>query len=306
MSIIVIGSVFVDIKGYPSRTYIPGGRNAGKVRYVHGGVSRNIAEDLGNLGLEPVYLSLVDPNGVGEDVLLRLQEHGVDVSLVRQTPEGMGTWLAVFDNNNDVCASISHRPDMMPLLKLLQDKGNTIFPAAESVLLELDLDEPVVEELYRLKAKHGTKVYAAVSNINIALDRRAYLQQTDCFVCNRQEAGVLFSVEFSGENPEALARQLSELVTGAEIPAMIVTLGADGAVWADQNGRFGVCPAQQVPVADTTGAGDAFFAGVAAGLTYGKDLAEACAIGVRLASSVICSLENTCPRFLPSEFGFHQ
>jgi len=306
MSIIVIGSVFVDIKGYPSRTYIPGGRNAGKVRYVHGGVSRNIAEDLGNLGLEPVYLSLVDPNGVGEDVLLRLQEHGVDVSLVRQTPEGMGTWLAVFDNNNDVCASISHRPDMMPLLKLLQDKGNTIFPAAESVLLELDLDEPVVEELYRLKAKYGTKVYAAVSNINIALDRRAYLQQTDCFVCNRQEAGVLFSVEFSGENPEALARQLSELVTGAEIPAMIVTLGADGAVWADRNGRFGVCPAQQVPVADTTGAGDAFFAGVAAGLTYGKDLAEACAIGVRLASSVICSLENTCPRFLPSEFGFHQ
>ena len=48
MSIIVVGSVFVDIKGYPSRTYIPGGRNAGKVRYVHGGVSRNIAEDLGN------------------------------------------------------------------------------------------------------------------------------------------------------------------------------------------------------------------------------------------------------------------
>ena len=54
MSIVVIGCVFVDIKGYPSRTYIPGGRNAGKVRYVHGGVSRNIAEDLGNMELDPV------------------------------------------------------------------------------------------------------------------------------------------------------------------------------------------------------------------------------------------------------------
>ena len=74
MSIIVIGAVFVDIKGYPSRTYIPGGRNAGKVRYVHGGVSRNIAEDLGNLGLDPVFLSLVEPNGAGEYVLLRLRE----------------------------------------------------------------------------------------------------------------------------------------------------------------------------------------------------------------------------------------
>ena len=306
MSIVVIGAVFVDIKGYPSRTYIPGGRNAGKVRYVHGGVSRNIAEDLGNLGLEPVFLSLVDHTGVGEDVLLRLQEHGVIIDHVRQVPEGMGTWLAVFDNNNDVCASISHRPNLKPLLNLLQDKGNQLFAGAESVLLELDLEESVVEEIYRLKEKYNTRVYAAVSNINIALERRAFLQQTDCFVCNRQEAGVLFSVEFGNEDPDTLAQRLSELVTGAEIPAMIVTLGADGAIWADCHGRFGACPAQQVPVADTTGAGDAFFAGVAAGLTYGKDLAEACAIGVRLASSVICSLENTCPRLLPSEFGFHQ
>ena len=305
MSIVVVGSVFVDIKGYPSRTYIPGGRNAGKVRYVHGGVSRNIAEDLGNMGLDPVFLSLVDPTGAGEDVLLRLREHGVDTRLVRKIPEGMGTWLAVFDNNNDVCASISHRPDLMPLLPLLQQEGNTLFAAADSVLLELDLDEPVVEEIYRLKTRYGTKVYAAVSNINIALDRRAFLHQTDCFVCNRQEAGVLFSFEFGEESPEVLAGRLSRLVTGAEIPAMIVTLGADGAIWADRQGRFGSCAAQQVPVADTTGAGDAFFAGVAAGLTYGKDLPDACCIGIRLASSVICSLENTCPRFLPSEFGFN-
>ena len=41
-----------------------------------------------------------------------------------------------------------------------------------------------------------------------------------------------------------------------------------------------------------------------ASVNYGKDLPEACAVGVRLASSVICSLENTCPHFLPSEFGF--
>ena len=304
MSIVVVGCVFVDIKGYPSRTYIPGGRNAGKVRYVHGGVCRNIAEDLGNLGLDPVFLSLVDCNGAGEDVLIRLREHGVDTRYVGKVPDGMGTWLAVFDNNNDVCASISHRPDLAPLLTLLQANGNDLFSCADSILLELDLDEPVVEEIYRLKCKYGKKVYAAVSNINIALDRRAFLQLTDCFVCNRQEAGVLFSAEFSGCDPDALARQLSERVTGAEIPAMVVTLGADGAVWADRDGRYGACPAQQVPVADTTGAGDAFFAGLAAGLTYGKPLPEACAIGIRLASSVICSLENTCPRFLPSEFGF--
>ena len=303
MSIVVIGCVFVDIKGYPSRTYIPGGRNAGKVRYVHGGVSRNIAEDLGNMELDPVLISLVDPNGTGEDVLLRLREHGVDTRMIQKVPDGMGTWLAEFDNNNDVCASISHRPDLSPLLCLLQAEGNSLFSAADSILLELDLDESLMEEIYRLKCKYNKKIYAAVSNINIALDRRAYLQQTDCFICNRQEAGVLFSAEFSGDSPDALARQLSERVIDANIPSMVVTLGGDGAIWADSRGLYGTCAAQQVPVADTTGAGDAFFAGVAAGLTYGKSLSEACCIGVRLASSVICSLENTCPHFLPSECG---
>ena len=46
MGIVVIGAVFVDIKGYPLSTYIPGGRNSGRVEQVHGGVSRNIVEDL--------------------------------------------------------------------------------------------------------------------------------------------------------------------------------------------------------------------------------------------------------------------
>ena len=280
MSIAVIGAIFVDIKGYPHAAYIPGGRNAGKVRHVHGGVSRNVAEDLGNLGLAPQFISLTD-----------------------KKQDGMGAWLAVFDNNNDVCASISHRPDLMPLLAVLQEEGNRVFSQADSVLIELDLEQPLIEEIYRLKAKYNTSVYAAVSNINIALDRREYLQQTDCFVCNKQEAGILFSMDFENEDPENLASQLAECVKDGNIPAMVVTLGADGAVWADREGAFGFCPPQQVPVADTTGAGDAFFAGVAAGLTYGKPLPEACAIGTRLASSVICSLENTCPRFLPGEFG---
>ena len=35
----------------------------------------------------------------------------------------MGTWLAVFDNNGDLAGSISQRPDLMPLLDVLEEKG---------------------------------------------------------------------------------------------------------------------------------------------------------------------------------------
>ena len=80
----------------------------------------------------------------------------------------------------------------------------------------------------------------------------------------------------------------------------------------DGRQRCGLCrpgrhirhlPGKKVQVKDTTGAGDAFCAGVASGLTYGKTLEEAVEIGTRLAASVITSSENVCPRFLPAELG---
>lgn len=80
-------------------------------------------------------------------------------------------------------------------------------------------------------------------------------------------------------------------------------MGAQGAVYASCDGDQGACPGRKVDVKDTTGAGDAFFAGITMGLTYGKTMDEACEIGTRLSASVICTSENVCPRFLPSEFG---
>ena len=80
-------------------------------------------------------------------------------------------------------------------------------------------------------------------------------------------------------------------------------MGEQGAVYADFKGEKGICPARKVQVKDTTGAGDAFCAGVAIGLTYGKKLPEAIEIGAYLAASVITSSENVCPRFLPEELG---
>ena len=58
--ILVLGAVFVDIKGFPEGAYIPDGRNAGKVKYVHGGVSRNVVEDIANIELRPTFLGIVD------------------------------------------------------------------------------------------------------------------------------------------------------------------------------------------------------------------------------------------------------
>lgn len=303
MGIVVIGAAFVDIKGFPKDMYIPNGRNVGRIEYVHGGVARNVVEDIANVELRPTYLGIVDDTPMGAAVLQKLRNHKVNTDYVMTIPDGMGTWLAVFDNNGDVAGSISKRPNMLPLVDLLEEQGDEIFASADSAVLEVDLDKEIVKKVLELAQRYGTKLFALVSNMSIASERRDFLQKFDCFICNRQEAGMFFIDGFDADSREALCDVLGEKVERANIPAMVVTLGADGAVYADNRGNKGVCPAREVQVKDTTGAGDAFCAGVAIGLTYGKELAQAVEIGTALAASVITSSENVCPRFLPQELG---
>lgn len=305
MSIVVIGSAFVDIKGFPMDTYLPTGRNMGRVEYVHGGVARNVVEDIANVELRPIYLGIVDDTPMGASVLQKLKNHKVNCDYVLTMRDGMGTWLAVFDNNGDVAGSISKRPNMLPVLNVLEQKGDEIFSQAKSVVLEVDLDKEIVKKTIELAEKHGTRIYGLVSNMAIAVLRRDFLQKFDCFICNQLEAGQFFADNYEDKSPEEMCEILSELVVRANIASMVVTMGGQGSVYADTKGNKGVCPAKSVQVKDTTGAGDAFCSGVVIGLTYGKTLAEACEIGTRLSASVIISSDNVCPRFLPEELGIH-
>ncbi len=303
MGIVVIGAVFVDVKGYPESVYIPRGRNVGKVEQIHGGVGRNVAEDIANCELRPTFVSLVDKSGTGEDVVRKLRTHKVNTDYIRKTRDGMGTWLAIFDNDGDVCASISKRPNLLPIADILDDQGDEIFANADSIIIEIDIDKEIVKKTFSLAKKYNKKVFSVVANMSIALERRDFLKSIDCFVCNLQEAGILFSDDYTDKRTEEMIDILSAKVQAAQIPSMIVTMGGDGAVYADINGDKGYCPARRVEVKDTTGAGDSFCAGVAVGLTYGKTLQEACEIGAHLAASVIVTSENVCPRFLPRELG---
>ena len=303
MPIAVVGNVFVDIKGFPDDNYIPGGRNAGKVEIVHGGVGRNVAEDIANIELRPRFVSMVDDTPEGEEVLRKLKNHKVNTDYVPAVPNGMGMWLAVFDETGDIVGSISKRPDMSALETLINEKGDEIFADCDSIVVEIDLDKEIIKSVFKYAEKYKKRVYAVVANMSIASQRRDFLQSIDCFVCNVEEAGILFVSDFEGMSPEELCDELSRKVVSARIPSMVVTLGSRGAVYADMNGDKGVYPARRVNVRDTTGAGDAFCAGVAIGLTYGKTMREAVEIGTQLASSVITVSENVCPRFLPRELG---
>ena len=95
--------------------------------------------------------------------------------------------------------------------------------------------------------------------MSIAMERRDYLQQIDCFVCNQQEAGAALLRRVRPHGPlQEMCRHAAATIHSANIPCMVVTMGGEGAVYARSNGESGVVPAKKVDVIDTTGAGTAF------------------------------------------------
>ena len=202
MSITVIGTIFNDIKGYPLGTFIPNGRNPGVMKIVHGGVARNVAEDLSHAGLVPTFVALTDRSALAADVVKRLNGSGVDTRFVRASDAGMGTWMAIFNDKGDVAANISIRPDLSPLAAVLDEHHDEIFADSDGIILEIDIEESAVERVFHYAKKYGVKVYALVSVMSIAIERRRFFPHTECFVCNLQEAGMLF-----GENLESFFRE---------------------------------------------------------------------------------------------------
>ena len=77
------------------------------------------------------------------------------------------------------------------------------------------------------------------------------LQQADLLKLAAEEAEGLFS----SRDPQAVAAALPQR------PAVVVTDGGKGVSWS-MGAASGALPAYRVPVVDTTGAGDAFLAGL--------------------------------------------
>lgn len=295
----VFGAVFVDIKGFPSGKYFPTGRNLGEVKIVHGGVCRNVAEDLANVGNFALFVTMFETDGIGEDVRRRLENCGVNLQYALNAENGMGMWLAVLDENGDLAGSISRQPDFSALEKQVELCGDEIVKNCENIVLEIDMRESIAEKVFALAEKYQKDVYAVVGNMSVILKRPDFLSKTRLFIMNEIEGGSLFGCELDREDPKSVLEIVRREAAEREIREIVVTLGDKGSVFYDaKSGDCGHIPAEQTVMVDSTGAGDAFFSGTVAARTKGFDLRRAAEFGAHLAALTIRSNESTCPKIM--------
>ena len=293
----VIGVVFVDVKGFPHGKYIPTGRNIGDVKIVHGGVSRNVAQNLANVGNDVTFITMFEPDALGSGVRANLAANGVDLTYAIEAPAGMGMWLAVMDENGDLAGSISRQPDSSRLDALFQERGDGIMQNCDDVVLEIDMRASIADRVFELAEKHQRDIYVIVGNMGVILKRQALLSRARLIVMNEIEAGLLFGCTLDPADPERVLEVTRIEAKKRDLKQIVVTLGVHGSIYFDsRNGDAGFVPAEPTRLVDSTGAGDAFFSGTVDGLIHGMNLRDACARGAHLASLTIQTEENTCPR----------
>ncbi|MEC8280943.1 MAG: PfkB family carbohydrate kinase [Pseudomonadota bacterium] len=264
--LVIVGSVNADLFFNPDHLPGPGATVLCPDYTVHtGGKGANQAVAAARAGAPVAMVGAVGDDVFAATARQTLAAAGVDVGGLITSPGATGAAVVAVDGrgeNQIIVASGANGRVSLAQVEALD------FGVVTTLLLQMEIPRAVVEAAIDRAAAAGVRV---VLNLAPAapLDP-ARLSRVDVLIANRGEADSLV--------PEADdALQQARLLAARHGLLAVVTLGADGAVAADDAGHAWRVVALPVTVIDTVGAGDAFVGALAAALDCGRPMARALA-----------------------------
>jgi ribokinase len=280
--VLVVGDLATDVVAVLAGEPAPGSDRPAAIRTRGGGAGANVAAHLAGEGVPVRLAGCVGDDPAGTALTAELAAAGVELA-VRVVPgAATGTIVSLVEPGGqrsmlaDRGANLALRPDDVPALVAadhLHLSGYTL------------LDErPRTAGLAALAAAAAAGATVSVDPASTgplaAYGVERWLADTAAATLvlpNAEEARLLTGCADVVEAARALA---------ARHPAVAVSLGPDGALWAEGTTVLHR-PAHPATVVDTTGAGDAFAAGLLRVWLAGGTAADALDAGLALAARVV-------------------
>jgi ribokinase len=284
IDVVVVGSLNVDyVVEVPHRPAAGETVVGGDVRLLPGGKGANQAVAVRAAGGEAAIVGCVGDDPDGALIRSALTSRGVDVShleTLRSVRTGNAYIFLTPDRENSIVVASGANAHV--------DAGRAVTAAAALspavVLLQGEL--PAGTTAAALAGVHESSAHVV---LNLAPALRlpdSWWTQWDTLVVNETEAAQLLHSDIAagaapGEAAAALRRRAGQ--------AVVITLGAQGAVAAGEHGTIHV-EAPRVDVVDTTGAGDAFAGALALSIARGADLRSAVEAGVAAGARAVSQM----------------
>lgn len=280
--VVVVGSVNLDIVSTVVHIPTAGETVLGSdVQLYEGGKGANQAVGVARLGYPVSLIGRVGDDDAGVRLRAALAQRGVDVRatlVTRGVPTGMALIATDRVGQNSIVVSPGANARLSPR-DIERHAG--LIRSAGMVLIQLEIPFATVRRVTEIAARAAVPVMmdpAPARSLPADLLRRL-----TWLTPNEGEAAALTGSGDAGARMSAaLARQLARRLQRRGPKHVIITLGPRGCCVAADTGAVRVHPGFRVRAVDTTGAGDAFNAGLAVALLRGAAVDAA----VRYASAV--------------------
>lgn len=247
-----------------------------KASFFPGGKGANQAVAAARLGAKTTMIGAVGKDVFGKQLVQNLLNEQINkdaLVLLDNSTTGMATILLTEgDNRIVVVPGANGKLEREHLLS-----AATYFEQCDLVMLQLEIPLDIVCAAVEIAKSYGKQVMLNPAPAAELPD--SLLRQVDWITPNETELLQLAGLPANGASLESAMEALL-----AKGPSHVVTtLGKDGVRYKGRDGQQLSLPAHEVEVVDTTGAGDAFNAGLACGIiqykVVDKALAFANAVG---------------------------
>jgi fructokinase len=271
---------------------LPSGKHAG-------GAPFNVAAHLAQIAVSSALISCVGRDSLGDEILQVASHKQVNVEFVSRARIGLptGTVIVTLDEHGNATYELV-QPAAWDEIRVPAEALAAVAKARAFIYGSLAGRSPYnLEQLARLLEVEGPMKFFDVNLRPPFVDPPLVMdlaKHADVLKLNDGEVGRLAAWVRTGEaspdtphDNEAIVRACETLAKATNVSRICVTRAEEGAaLWED--GTLTTAAAPQVEVKDTVGAGDAFMAGLMAGLARGMDhqrvLENACRLGAYVAS----------------------
>ncbi|UZE31124.1 ribokinase [Pseudomonas asplenii] len=273
--VVVIGSLNMDLVTRAERLPRAGETLIGQsFGTVPGGKGANQAVAAARLGAQVSMVGCVGDDAYGQQLRDALLVEGIDCQAVTAV-DGVssGVALIVVDDSSQNAIVIVAGGNGCLTTEVV--KGfDAVLQAADVIICQLEVPLETVGYALKRGRELGKTVILNPAPASAPLPADWYAS-IDYLIPNESEASALSGLPVDSQaTAEAAATRLMAAGAGK----VIITLGAQGSLFADGQG-FTHFPAPKVQALDTTAAGDTFVGGFAAALAAGKSEAEAIRFG---------------------------
>lgn len=283
-SVVVVGSLNFDVLVRVQRFPAPGETVLGtSSEFGVGGKGANQAVAASRAGSSVALIGAVgnDPRGV--EVLAGLRGMDVDVDSVRTISDvPTGTAHVMIDRSGENVIAVAPGANSALTPKDVHS-ASAMIADARVVVMQAEIPALTMRAAFQ-QARESALSQVVVNLAPVLGEDHAWLADVDYLVVNEVELAQLLNLSSVPPAVE-VPRLLGEHALARRV---VVTLGGAGAVARLADGQVLTFPVtRQVPVVDTTGAGDAFVGVLAAAIDQGLDDREALEWAVWSASDVV-------------------